>query len=77
MTELEPKSIALATTLATAREVQALCDAENGFPRQCRCRDGAEPWPGVPCTIEHAFVVTTITDADDLPVAFYTQLPTA
>ena len=79
MADLEPEvaSIGISTDETAAQEVQALTDAEHGFPRRCKCRDGAEPWPGVPCTIDHAFGVTPITDADDLPVAYYTPLPTA
>jgi hypothetical protein len=73
--ELEAKSLALATSLATAREVQALVDAEHGYPKECRQRNGQRPPAGVPCTIEHAHDAETIVDVDGNPIAYVHPLP--
>ena len=75
MPEIETASLALSTDLATAREVQALCDAEAGYPRDCLCADGSEPPPGVPRTILHAQDPEPIMDKDQKATGWVHPLP--
>ena len=61
---------------AAIEEVRAVVDAERGYPRRCKCRDGSEPAPGVPCVVEHAFDIEPVeVDDDGKPTRWATKLP--
>lgn len=44
---------AFARDRAAVEAVRAEFDREHGCPIKCKCADGSDPPPGVPCTIEH------------------------